>query len=236
MSGYERPENGPYHQQYPTAPPPHPGGRKAPKSKLTIPVWLIATSVTLVTLCCIGGGIVLVVSLANSGSEVTPNDEVDPPAAADDTPAPAEETAPADQEPDRPEAMQIGDTGTYSEAGEEIGELTVTNAERFTDPRSEFGDPPDHDEFVLVTINAKAIGDDLYSVNPYDFHMRDSDGRQYENAGGSSLFAVDETLNAVDLNPDEQVTGDLVFDVPTGPLELVYAPGWSRALAYWEIP
>lgn len=230
MSGHDRPASGPYSTaQYPT-------GRKAPKSKLTIPLWLIATSVTLVTLCCIGGGIIVAISLANSGSEVTPNNEVDPPAAVDATSTPTAETTPTDQAPAGPDSMRIGDTGTYSEAGEEIGELTVTNAERFTDPQSEFGDPPEHDQFVLVTINAKAIGDDLYSVNPFDFHIRDADGRQYEYGGGSSLFAVDETLNAVDLNPGEQVTDDLVFDVPEGPLVLAYAPGFSQALAFWEIP
>src|SRR5690606_35497440 len=125
------------------------GGQRAPRSRRTL--WLIAIPVALVALCCIAGAIVFAVSFGDSGDEVTPDDEA---GAADDTPAPEDEAAP-EQEPGGPEVFQIGETGTYSEGGEEVGSITVTAAERFTEPRTEFGDLPEHDEFVLVTINAE---------------------------------------------------------------------------------
>lgn len=196
-----------------------------PKSRLTAPVWLIAGVAVVFALCCLGGGVAAIFILAGDDPTVTAVDR-QPPGA----------TPTQKRTPDGPTSMKVGDTGTYAEADNEVGELTLLSAERFDSPRTEYGDPPDNDGFLLVTIEVVATGEDLYSVNPYDFYTRDGDGRRYEFAGGTSLWAVDDTLNHTELNPGERVTADLVFDVPDGGLELVYAPGSSRSLAFWKIP
>lgn len=137
--------------------------------------------------------------------------------------------------PEPPGALEVGMTGTYFEADQEVGTVTVTEFSRFTEPDSEFGDPPQNADFLKATIVVEATGSQVYSVNPFDFYVRDAEGRRYEFSNGNALWAVGESMNHIDLNPGEKVTGTVVFDVPDGSLELVYAPG-LRSLAYWELP
>jgi hypothetical protein len=91
---------------YPQQPDPQPAHSqppaKAPKHKLTFPTWLIAISITLVALCCVGGGILAVVGIA--GTTV----DGDPEVSTQQTPAPkttsSEDAAPeVEESPAEPE-------------------------------------------------------------------------------------------------------------------------------------
>lgn len=227
------PNSDPYAGAYQTPTAPNP-----PPAKSSVPKWAIAAVAAVVGLCCLGGGIAVAGSLlADDPESVAATERTTTPDAGRE-PAPVEEADDEPEEPTGPMAMQVGDTGTYSEWDEEIGELTVTETDRFAEPRSSWGEMPDHDVFLLVTVNAVAVGDEVYDVSPYDFYLRDADGRRYEPWNGNALFAIDDYgLESSELNPGEQVTGDIVFDVPDEDLELVYAPSFGgRALAFWEIP
>jgi hypothetical protein len=81
---YQQPDPQPAHSQ-----PPAPV--KAPKHKLTAPTWLIAISITLVALCCIGGGILAVVGIAGTDTDGDPLNDASPVTQPTEqgTPAPA---------------------------------------------------------------------------------------------------------------------------------------------------
>lgn len=138
--------------------------------------------------------------------------------------------------PDQPEVFGIGDTGTVSEGGADIGAITVTKVDQAAQPATNFGDLPKNGRFWIVTIKARAIGTSTFDINPFDFYIRDSDGTRFEYGDGNAIGAIEgKELDATTLNPGEQATGRIVFDAPaSGALELVYAPG-LRALGSWKL-
>jgi hypothetical protein len=85
--------------------------------------------------------------------------------------------------PESPPTLQVGEGAENS-----AGSLTVTAAERYTEPPSRFGEPPENDVFLQVTIHAETVGDEVYRVSASDFYIRDDHESQYEHGGGSSLF------------------------------------------------
>jgi hypothetical protein len=140
--------------------------------------------------------------------------------------------------PDGPPALalRIGDPATVSSEGIEIGRITARNVRERTEPDTELGDAPEFGRFILVEIHAQATGGAAFIVGPLDFWLLDAGGQRYAYGDGNALFSVAADFAHSELNPGEQVTGDLAFDAPAGSLELVYAPGLgSRALLSWVI-
>jgi hypothetical protein len=99
MTYQQQPDPQPTHGQPPV---------KAPKHKLTAPTWLIAISITLVALCCIGVGILAVVGVAGTDLD-DPGRDIRP-----ETAEPVGDGEPADE----PDAV-------YHEPDAEDFELTV---------------------------------------------------------------------------------------------------------------
>jgi hypothetical protein len=99
MTYQQQPDPQPAHSQPPA---------RAPKHKLTFPTWLIAISITLVALCCVGGGILAVVGIAGTDTN-DPGRDIRP-----ETAEPVGDGEPADE----PDAL-------YHEPDAEDFELTV---------------------------------------------------------------------------------------------------------------
>lgn len=145
-------------------------------------------------------------------------------------------STPTPTQPAGPKGFALGETGTLSLATGDAAEITVANARRTNKAPSRYAKPPANGVFLTVDVIVKAIGSDVFSVNPFDLYARGPDGTQYEYGGGNSTYMLSQgALNMTTLNPGEQVKGPLTFDVPAGTIEVVYAPRF-RALGYWRVP
>ncbi|HEY9473127.1 MAG TPA: DUF4352 domain-containing protein [Mycobacteriales bacterium] len=130
----------------------------------------------------------------------------------------------------------MGDTLTVTIDGSEAGEITASSPTATQRATSEFGDPPARGYYVTIVITAKAATaiSEPFSVNPFDFYVRTSDGTHIEYGDGNAITAQrDDQLNAVDLNAGEKVNGTLTLDVPAPHGTLVYAP-LDRAVGSWS--
>jgi hypothetical protein len=141
--------------------------------------------------------------------------------------------------PDGPQALalRIGDPGTVTSDGTEIGRITARNVRERTEPDTELGEAPEFGRFIVVEITAQATGGETFILGPLDFWLWDAEGQQrYAYGDGNAVFSVEADFAHAELGPGEQVTGDIAFDAPAGRLELVYAPGLgSRVLLSWAL-
>lgn len=191
--GYGQPTQLHPTQPYPAQPSPD---APAPGRRMAVPLWAIVGA-GVVALCVIGGAVVTVATLATRDGGSSEQAAVSAPPPAQTTsasPGPATDHPQAPDQPanpDGPPTLQVGES-----ADDSVGSLAVTAAQRYTEPSSRFGERPENDVFLQVTIHAEAAGDEVYRVSASDFYIRDSDGRQYDYGGGNSLFEGASTASA----------------------------------------
>ena len=90
---------------------------------------------------------------------------------------------------------------------------------------------PTEGRFVTVLARVKNGGPDVLSVNPFDFRLEDEDGVSYQPSNER-----DPSFDVRDLNPGDQLSGWLTFDVPTGGAwKLRWTGPSTRALAAWHL-
>ena len=149
------------------------------------------------------------------------------------TESPIDTATPPDEE--GPKVLTVGEIGTVTEAGEDTGAIVVTSVKTSRRSNQSYGgESPSHGRYVRIIVTARAIGSS-FDINPYDFYMRSDDGTHYGYGDGKVMYELgDNSLDAVTLNKGEKVKGEIVFDVPPGDLELVYAPQ-ATALAIWRL-
>lgn len=162
-----------------------------------------------------------VVTEAPTSAPESSADDVAPP--ADDEPA-----------PEKVQSFTIGQKATVTEDGAESGEITVSNVEKSTKAQNEYTDPPENGQFWIFTVKAKALGTEVFSINPFDFYVVDAEGNRYDQTSGSMYIIDSGSLNATELNPGEQTQGRFAVDAPKDATQVVYAPG-LRALGYWTL-
>lgn len=91
---------------------------------------------------------------------------------------------------------------------------------------------PTRGHFVALVVSAQATGSQTFSINPFDFYVRTADGAHYNSTFTSEITPPE--LDAVTLNPGENTSGSLVFDIPvTSGFQLVYAP-LGQAIGIWQ--
>lgn len=191
-----------------------------------------------VALCVIGGAVVTVAALATRDGGNSEQAAVSAPPSAQTTsasPGPATDHPQAPDQPanpDGPPTLQVGEG-----AEDSVGSLAVTAAQRYTEPSSRFGERPENDVFLQVTIHAEATGDEVYRVSASDFYVRDSGGRQYDYGGGELAVrggrAQPQLRRAEPWRTDHRRLG---LRRPGGAVELVFAPNFGRSQVIWQIP
>lgn len=130
----------------------------------------------------------------------------------------------------------MGDTLTVTIDGSEAGEITASSPTATQRAIGEFGERPARGYYITIVITAKAATaiTEPFSVNPFDFYVRTTDGTHIEYGDGNAITAQrDDQLDAVDLNAGETVKGTLTLDVPAPHGTLVYAP-FSQAVGSWS--
>ena len=122
-----------------------------------------------------------------------------------------------------PEKTQFKVDETISFDGKEV---TVSNVERNWDSGNQFVTPDSGSEFVKVQVTIKNTSDDQISYNTFDWKMKNSAGVIKDV--DSTAFMVDGGLNSGELAAGGEVSGFLVFQVPTGDSGLVlqYSPSF----------
>ncbi len=110
--------------------------------------------------------------------------------------------------------------------------VTLVKAEPNTVAGSEFADPPKLGNDVLLEVSYEAT-EGTSSYNPFDWSLRDADGRQYQDA---SYSGFDPLLSSgVLAAAGSKARGLIVIDALVGPLTAEYPPGY-QAPATWLIP
>ena len=126
-------------------------------------------------------------------------------------------------------------TGTAAPTGNEkteyllgdivqLGNRQVQVTEIKKSPGSEFEKPNAGQEYVIVSVNIKNVGNDNASYNPYDFKMQNSLGQITDTV--FSTINSDTALSSGELTAGGLVSGTLLFEEPkddTG-LKLLYNP------------
>jgi hypothetical protein len=97
--------------------------------------------------------------------------------------------------------------------------------------RGQFDSESKNGRLLAVDIVAKNVSGVTFDVNPYNFKPIGPDGRRYD----PTYTSEEPGFNAVTLNPTEQVTGTMVFDVPPGPVKTGYVP-LTQTIATWSVP
>lgn len=143
--------------------------------------------------------------------------------------------------PAPPKTYDLGQTVLYTHAAVPVLTMIASDAVYTTTPSTSFGKPPKFGRFLEVLITAKADDHlpaaEQAKVNAFDFEVVDAAGTAYRYGGGNSLMGTDmaSPLSPRTLNAGEQTRGTVAFDVPNGPIRLVYVPD-HRALGYWTLP
>lgn len=172
--------------------------------------------------------VIVVVALAGGGGEEETATKVDK---AAETSAPAENdekaeetSTSAENEEEAPPVKEEFSVGEMVQLGDNV--LTVTKAEKSAG--SEYDQPKEGHEYVVVTVVIENAGDENISYNPFDFKMSNSQGQILDQA--FTTIDTNTALQSGELAPGGKVTGTIAFEQPVGDpgLQLQYTPSfWS---------
>jgi hypothetical protein len=104
--------------------------------------------------------------------------------------------------------------------------LIVTKVEKSAG--SDFDQPKDGHEYVIVTVEISNAGDENISYNPFDFKMSNSQGQIVDQA--FTTVDTNTALQSGELAPGGKVSGTITFEQPAADsaLQLQYNPSfWS---------
>lgn len=172
--------------------------------------------------------VIIVIALAGGGGEEESATKVDK---AAETSAQAEKdekavetSTSAENEEEAPPVKEEFSVGEKVQLGDNV--LTVTKAEKSAG--SEYDQPKDGHEYVVVTVVIENAGDENFSYNPFDFKMSNSQGQILDQA--FTTIDTNTSLQSGELAPGGKVTGTIAFEQPAGDsgLQLQYTPSfWS---------
>ncbi|MBT2663822.1 DUF4352 domain-containing protein [Bacillus sp. ISL-45] len=172
--------------------------------------------------------VIVVIALAGGGGEEETATKVDE---AGETSAQAEKddkavetSTSAGSEEESPPAKEEFSVGEKVQLGDNV--LTVTKAEKSAG--SDFDQPKDGHEYVVVTVVIENAGDENISYNPFDFKMSNSQGQILDQT--FTTIDTNTALQSGELAPGGKVTGTIAFEQPAGDpgLQLQYTPSfWS---------
>lgn len=172
--------------------------------------------------------IIVVVALAGGGGEEETATKVDEAAdtssSAENEKKAAETSASAKEEEKAPPVKEDFAVGEKVQLGDNV--LTVTKVEKSAG--SDFDQPKDGHEYVVVTVEIENAGDENISYNPFDFKMSNSQGQIVDQA--FTTIDTNTSLQSGELAPGGKVSGTIAFEQPTGDpgLQLQYTPSfWS---------
>ena len=110
--------------------------------------------------------------------------------------------------PKEEKKAKVGDTLYVGKVG-----FRVNGTEKKTNIGGEFGENS-KGEYLVVSVSVINKGDESLMVDSSFFKIK-ADGKEYEADGTATIFANENAdFFLTDLNPDLQVDGNVVFDLP----------------------
>jgi hypothetical protein len=170
---------------------------------------LLIIGASLVGLCCIGGAIA---AIAGGGSKTSTQSAVDnPPTAVTTTGAAAAAAAPTKATQPKPAHPKLGQPARDGKF-----EFVVQKVEC---GKKQVGDQylnkTAQGQFCLVTVSVKSIGTKAQMFDGSSQKAAGAGGVKYTNDGVAEMYANQDTATFLnEINPGNQVTGVLVFDIP----------------------
>jgi hypothetical protein len=97
-------------------------------------------------------------------------------------------------------------------------EFTVTGVERGkTQLGGEYLSTTAQGEFVLVNLTVRNIGNEPGTLFDQNTKLFDAQGREFRPSSSAAIYLPEQSnVIAQTINPGNQVSGTIVFDVPTG--------------------
>lgn len=212
--------SGPPAQPYGTPPPGYsqppqfpPYGVQPPqKKKSKAWVWVLAGVGVLFGLCLFG----VAVSALNGDTPVASSADA---TTADDTPATATAAPSAKGKATaKPKPAEKKQPGIGDAVRDGKFEFVVKGLDcKKTTIGGEFLNKTAQGKFCVVTVSVKNIGDKAQTFTGSNQKAYDITGAQFENDGAAEIYANDNAQTFLnDINPGNQATGKIVFDVPKG--------------------
>ncbi|RSD26817.1 DUF4352 domain-containing protein [Mesobacillus subterraneus] len=170
--------------------------------------------------------IIVVVAMASGGGEEETATKVDGEASKASKASKASEASATEKKQDEKAAPAKEEFAVGEKVQLEDNVLTVTKVEK--SPGSEFDQPKDGHEYVIVTVEIENAGDENISYNPFDFKMSNSQGQIVDQA--FTTVDTNTALQSGELAPGGKVSGTISFEQPAGDagLQLQYNPSfWS---------
>lgn len=158
----------------------------------------------------LGGIVVLIIIIAIAGGNGEPKK--------------VGETNSANSNANQQSEFAVGDTVKINDYT-----MTVNKVQRNWQSPADYDKPESGKEYVFVEVTITNEGKNSISYNTFDFKMQDSNGVQKTETYTMST----NKLNSGDLAPGGKITGNLVYDVPTGAtgLKLLFTPMfWGKTV------
>lgn len=144
-------------------------------------------------------------------------------------------TAASTPTPASPVGLTVAGSGVTATAGDGgSARINVLAVRRENSGFGREGEAPKNGTYVVADIRYEGVTG-TFTYNPYDWTVRDSDGRAYQLGEGNFSGIDDPSLDSGTVSAGSNVRGALIVDAPAGALELEYAPGNSEP-AVWEVP
>lgn len=134
-----------------------------------------------------------------------------------------------------PTGLKVGGQGITASNDDGGASIAVLSVQRKTAGTGDYSDPPKNGNYVLIDVSY-ACTSGTWNYNPFDWKVRDTDGRTYDTSAGYSSGYDDQALNSGTVAKGAKARGTLVVDAPKGALTLEYSGGFNSAPATWTIP
>lgn len=142
-------------------------------------------------------------------------------------------TTAEDTESSTPTGLKVGGPGiTASNDGG--ASITVASSQRKTAGTGDYSERPKNGNYVIIDVSYTCTSG-TWDYNPFDWAVRDADGRTYDIAGATSSGYEDGALQSGTVAKGAKARGTLVVDAPKGALTLEYSVGFHGAPATWTI-
>ncbi len=134
-----------------------------------------------------------------------------------------------------PTGLAIGETSGITASDDDgSAEIHVLSVKHATDGGGEDGSKPKEGNYLLIDVRYEAT-EGKYTYNPFDWIVRDAEGRTYEPGFGEYSGDIDE-LDSGTVVKGAKARGVVVIDAPKGALTLEFGGGFGSEPATWNIP
>ena len=134
-----------------------------------------------------------------------------------------------------PTGLKVGGAALTATSDDGAGTISVLSVQRKTAGSGEYSDPPKNGNYLLIDVSYLCTTG-KFEYNPFDWKIRDQDGRTFDSSGAFSSGYDDSALHSGTIAKGAKARGVLVFDAPKGAVTLEYGDGYDEAPASWDIP